>query len=79
MMRAPAAPTILGPPTDFKISRKPLIPETELASRHIAFSRHMASRYRPVIQLNGVTPRVAFLLGPYGTCAQRLAALHFAA
>jgi hypothetical protein len=37
-----------------------LIPETELASRHIAFSRDMAGRYRPVIQLNGVTPRVAF-------------------
>jgi hypothetical protein len=37
-----------------------LIPETELASRHIAFSRHMAGRYRSVIQLNGVTPRVAF-------------------
>jgi hypothetical protein len=37
-----------------------LIPETELASRHIAFSRQMASRYRSVIQLNGVTPRVAF-------------------
>ena len=37
-----------------------LIPETELASRHITFSRHMAGRYRPVIQLNGVTPRVAF-------------------
>ena len=37
-----------------------LIPQTELASRHITFSRHMAGRYRPVIQLNGVTPRVAF-------------------
>jgi len=37
-----------------------LIPETELASRHIAFSKQMAGRYRPVIQLNGVTPRVAF-------------------
>lgn len=37
-----------------------LIPETELASRHIAFSRQMASRYRSLIQLNGVTPRVAF-------------------
>jgi hypothetical protein len=37
-----------------------LIPQTELASRHIAFSRQMAGRYRPVIQLNGVTPRVAF-------------------
>jgi hypothetical protein len=37
-----------------------LIPETELASRHIALSRHMASRYRSVIELNGVTPRVAF-------------------
>ena len=37
-----------------------LIPETELASRHIAFSRQMADRYRSVIQLNGVTPRVAF-------------------
>ena len=37
-----------------------LIPETELASRHIAFSRQMAGRYRSLIQLNGVTPRVAF-------------------
>jgi hypothetical protein len=37
-----------------------LIPQAELASRHIAFSRQMAGRYRPVIQLNGVTPRVAF-------------------
>jgi hypothetical protein len=37
-----------------------LIPEAELASRHIAFSHQMACRYRPVIQLNGVTPRVAF-------------------
>jgi len=37
-----------------------LIPRTELASRHITFSRHLAGRYRPVIQLNGVTPRVAF-------------------
>ena len=37
-----------------------LIPQTELASRHITFSRQMAGRYRPVIQLNGVTPRVAF-------------------
>jgi hypothetical protein len=37
-----------------------LIPETELASRHISFSKEMAGRYRPVIQLNGVTPRVAF-------------------
>jgi hypothetical protein len=37
-----------------------LIPETELASRHISFSNQMACRYRPVIQLNGVTPRVAF-------------------
>jgi hypothetical protein len=37
-----------------------LIPQTELASRHITFSRHMAGRYRPVIQLNSVTPRVAF-------------------
>jgi hypothetical protein len=37
-----------------------LILETELASHHITLSRHMAARYRPVIQLNGVTPRVAF-------------------
>lgn len=37
-----------------------LIPETELASRHIALSRQMAGRYRSLIQLNGVTPRVAF-------------------
>jgi len=37
-----------------------LIPQAELASRHITFSRHMAARYRSLIQLNGVTPRVAF-------------------
>jgi hypothetical protein len=37
-----------------------LIPDTELASRHISFSKKMAGLYRPVIQLNGVTPRVAF-------------------
>jgi hypothetical protein len=37
-----------------------LIPEAELASRHISFSHQMAGRYRPVIQLNAVTPRVAF-------------------
>jgi hypothetical protein len=37
-----------------------LIPEPELASRHISFSHQVARRYRPVIQLNGVTPRVAF-------------------
>jgi hypothetical protein len=37
-----------------------LIPETDLASRHITFSRGMAARYRSLIQLNGVTPRVAF-------------------
>jgi hypothetical protein len=37
-----------------------LIPETDLASRHITFSRHMAARYRSLIQLNGVTPKVAF-------------------
>ena len=37
-----------------------LIPETELASRHITFSGHMATRYRSLIQLNGVTPKVAF-------------------
>lgn len=37
-----------------------LIPDTELASRHITFSRHLAARYRSLIQLNGVTPRVAF-------------------
>jgi hypothetical protein len=37
-----------------------LIPETELANRHICFSNQMAGRYRPVIELNGVTPRVAF-------------------
>ena len=37
-----------------------LIPETELASRHITFSRQMAGRYRSLIQLNGVTPKVAF-------------------
>src|SRR5246127_4584736 len=37
-----------------------LIPETELASRHITFSRQMAGRYRSLIQLNGVTPKVTF-------------------
>jgi hypothetical protein len=37
-----------------------LIPETELASRHITFSTQMAGRYRSLIQLNGVTPKVAF-------------------
>ncbi|HET9257510.1 MAG TPA: hypothetical protein VFO16_20235 [Pseudonocardiaceae bacterium] len=37
-----------------------LIPEAELASRYIAFSTQMAGRYPSVIQLNGVTPRVAF-------------------
>jgi hypothetical protein len=37
-----------------------LIPETDLASRHITFSRHIAAHYRSLIQLNGVTPRVAF-------------------
>jgi hypothetical protein len=37
-----------------------LIPETELANRQIAFSKQMAGQHRPVIQLNGVTPRVAF-------------------
>jgi hypothetical protein len=37
-----------------------LIPEAELASRHISFSHQMAGRYRPVLELNGVTPRVAF-------------------
>jgi hypothetical protein len=37
-----------------------LIPETDLASRHIAFSRQMAGRYPSLIQLNGVTPKVAF-------------------
>lgn len=37
-----------------------LIPQTGLANRHIAFSRRMAGRYRSLIQLSGVTPRVAF-------------------
>ena len=37
-----------------------LIPETRLANRHISFSQQIAGRYRPVIQLNGVTPRVTF-------------------
>src|SRR5689334_426890 len=37
-----------------------LIPETDLANRHISFSHQMAGRYRPVLELNGVTPRVAF-------------------
>ena len=37
-----------------------LIPETDLAGRHITFSRQLAGRYRSVIRLNGETPRVAF-------------------
>jgi hypothetical protein len=37
-----------------------LIPDMELASRHIRFSRQMSGRYRSLIELNGVTPRVAF-------------------
>jgi 2'-5' RNA ligase len=37
-----------------------LIPEKELANRCISFSKQMAGQYRPVIQLSGVTPRVAF-------------------
>lgn len=37
-----------------------LVPESELARRLIAFSGDMAHRYRAVIELNGVTPRVAF-------------------
>jgi hypothetical protein len=37
-----------------------LIPEAELARRLISLSKQMAGRYRSVIQLNGVTPRVAF-------------------
>ena len=37
-----------------------LIPEARLAQRLISFSSEMAGRYRPVIQLNAVTPRLAF-------------------
>src|SRR5260370_38348002 len=37
-----------------------LIPETELANRQISFSKQMADRYPPIIQLNGATPRLAF-------------------
>jgi len=37
-----------------------LIPDDELAKRHSALSQEMAHRYPTVIQLNGVTPRVAF-------------------
>ena len=37
-----------------------LIPEETLANRHIALSKQMAKQYPPVIQLNGVTPRLAF-------------------
>lgn len=33
-----------------------LIPDIDLANRHITFSRHLADRYRSLIQLNGVTP-----------------------
>jgi hypothetical protein len=37
-----------------------LIPETELANRLISFSSQVAGRYPSLIQLNGVTPRLAF-------------------
>ena len=37
-----------------------LIPEAELADRLIAFSSEMAGRHPAVIQLNGVTARLAF-------------------
>lgn len=37
-----------------------LIPEESLANRHIALSRQMATRYPPLIELNGVRPRLAF-------------------
>jgi hypothetical protein len=37
-----------------------LIPEEKLANRHIFLSKQMAKQYPAVIQLNGVTPRVAF-------------------
>jgi hypothetical protein len=37
-----------------------LIPEADLACRLISFSGQMASKYPSRIQLNGVTPRVAF-------------------
>ena len=36
------------------------IPEETLANRHIALSKQMAKQYPAVIQLNGVTPRLAF-------------------
>jgi hypothetical protein len=36
------------------------IPEAGLACRPISFSRQLASPYHSLIQLNGVTPRVAF-------------------
>lgn len=37
-----------------------LIPEETLANRQIALSKQLATRYPAVIQLNGVTPRLAF-------------------
>jgi hypothetical protein len=37
-----------------------LIPEETLANKHIALSAQLAKRYRAVIQLNGITPRLAF-------------------
>jgi hypothetical protein len=59
-----------------------LIPEETLAKRHIALSKQMAKQYPAVIQLNGVTPRLAFTPiyalpgasnGPYSTgCTPRL-------
>ncbi len=37
-----------------------LIPEMTLANRHISLSQQLAKQYPAVIQLNGVTPRLAF-------------------
>jgi hypothetical protein len=37
-----------------------LIPDEPLANRHIALSKEMATRYPPLIELNGVRPRLAF-------------------
>ncbi len=37
-----------------------LIPDKTLANRHISLSQQLAKQYPAVIQLNGVTPRLAF-------------------
>jgi hypothetical protein len=37
-----------------------LVPDETLANQHISLSRHMAKQYSAVIELNGVTPKIAF-------------------